>query len=105
MLRRQRFACIVTHRRAGKTVACIQDLHRGALIWFNPPSIKLGFDTLTDLAPVSLVAVSPQILLVHPSVPATNIKELVAWAKASPGKHSYAHAGLGTPGYLAGEML
>jgi tripartite-type tricarboxylate transporter receptor subunit TctC len=66
---------------------------------------KLGFDTLTDLAPVSLVAVSPQILLVHPSVPATNIKELVAWAKASPGKHSYAHAGLGTPGYLAGEML
>src|SRR5215475_13280694 len=66
---------------------------------------KLGFDTLTDLAPVSLVAVSPQILLVHPSVPATNIKELVAWAKASPGKYSYAHAGLGTPGYLAGEML
>jgi tripartite-type tricarboxylate transporter receptor subunit TctC len=66
---------------------------------------KLGFDTLTDLAPVSLVAVSPQILLVHLSVPATNINELVAWAKASPGKYSYAHAGLGTPGYLAGEML
>ena len=66
---------------------------------------KLGFDTLKDLAPVSLVAVSPQILLVHPSVPASNIKELMAWAKASPGKHSYAHAGLGTPGYLAGEML
>src|SRR5262249_27685280 len=66
---------------------------------------KLGFDTLTDLAPVSLVAVSPQILLVHPAVPATNLKELVAWAKASPSKYSYAHAGLGTPGYLAGEML
>src|SRR5499427_10305083 len=66
---------------------------------------RLGFDTVTDLAPVSLVAVSPQMLLVHPSVPATNLKELVAWAKASPGKYSYAHAGLGTPGYLAGEML
>src|SRR5262252_8440010 len=66
---------------------------------------KLGFDTLTDLAPVSLVAVSPQILLVHPAVPATNLKELVAWAKASPSKYSDAHAGLGTPGYLAGEML
>jgi tripartite-type tricarboxylate transporter receptor subunit TctC len=66
---------------------------------------KLGFDTTTDLAPVSLVAVSPQILLVNPAVPATNIKELAAWAKASPGKYSYAHAGLGTPGYLAGEML
>jgi tripartite-type tricarboxylate transporter receptor subunit TctC len=66
---------------------------------------KLGFDTATDLAPVSLVGVSPQVLLVHPSVPATNLAELVAWVKASPGKYSYAHAGLGTPGYLAGEML
>ena len=66
---------------------------------------KLGFDTLTDLAPVSLIGVSPQVLLVNPSVPASNLKELVAWVKASPGKYSYAHAGLGTPGYLAGEML
>src|SRR5262249_28237164 len=66
---------------------------------------RLGFDTLTDLAPVSLIGVSPQVLLVNPSVPATNLKELVAWVKASPGKYSYAHAGLGTPGYLAGEML
>jgi tripartite-type tricarboxylate transporter receptor subunit TctC len=66
---------------------------------------KLGFDTRTDLAPVSLVGVSPQVLLVHPSVPATSVKELVAWVKASPGQHSYAHAGVGTPGYLAGEMF
>src|SRR5436305_8890801 len=66
---------------------------------------RLGFDTTTDLAPVSLVGVSPQVLLVHPSVPATTVKELIAWVKASPGQHSYAHAGLGTPGYLAGEML
>ena len=66
---------------------------------------KLGFDTTTDLAPVSLVGVSPQVLLVHPSVPATSVKELIAWVKAGPGQHSYAHAGLGTPGYLAGEMF
>ncbi len=66
---------------------------------------KLGFDTTSDLAPVSLVGVSPQVLLVHPSVPAASVKELVAWVKASPGQLSYAHAGLGTPGYLAGEML
>jgi tripartite-type tricarboxylate transporter receptor subunit TctC len=66
---------------------------------------KLGFETTSDLAPVSLVGVSPQVLLVNPTVPATNVKELVAWVKASPGKHSYAHAGLGTPGYLAGEMF
>jgi tripartite-type tricarboxylate transporter receptor subunit TctC len=66
---------------------------------------KLGFDTTSDLAPVSLVGVSLQVLLVHPSVPAASVKELVAWVKASPGQYSYAHAGLGTPGYLAGEML
>jgi tripartite-type tricarboxylate transporter receptor subunit TctC len=66
---------------------------------------KLGFDTMTDLAPVSLIGVSPQVLLVNPTVPATTLKELINWVKASPGKYSYAHAGLGTPGYLAGEML
>jgi tripartite-type tricarboxylate transporter receptor subunit TctC len=64
-----------------------------------------GFDTYTDLAPISLVGVSPQVLLVHPSVPAANVAELVGWVKASPGKYSYAHAGVGTPGFLAGEMF
>lgn len=66
---------------------------------------KLGFDTYIDLAPISLVGVSPQILLVHPSVPAHDIAELIAWVKASPGKYSYAPAGVGTPGFLAGEMF
>jgi tripartite-type tricarboxylate transporter receptor subunit TctC len=66
---------------------------------------KLGFDTFADLAPVSLIGVSPQVLLVNPSVPATTLAELVALVRATPGKYSYAHAGLGTPGYLAGEML
>jgi len=66
---------------------------------------KLGFDTLADLAPVSLIGVSPQVLLVNPAVPASSFKELISWVRASPGKYSYAHAGLGTPGYLAGEML
>jgi tripartite-type tricarboxylate transporter receptor subunit TctC len=66
---------------------------------------KLGFDTFADLAPVSLIGESPQVLLVNPSVPATTLAELIALVKASPGKYSYAHAGLGTPGYLAGEML
>src|SRR6516165_11438088 len=66
---------------------------------------NLGFDTTADLAPVSLIGVSPQVLLVHRSVPASSVTELVQWVRASPGKYSYAHAGLGTPGYLAGEML
>src|SRR3989440_9206245 len=78
----------------------------GSTLAVNPSLFpKLGFDTTTDLAPVSLVGVSPQVLLVHPSVPASSVKELVAWVKASTGQYSYAHAGLGTPGYLAGEML
>jgi tripartite-type tricarboxylate transporter receptor subunit TctC len=66
---------------------------------------KLGFDTFADLAPVSLIGESPQVLLGNPSVPATTLVELIALVKAIPGKYSYAHAGLGTPGYLAGEML
>src|SRR3984893_8621232 len=66
---------------------------------------KLGFDTTSDLAPVSLVGVSPQVLLVHSSVLVGSVKELAPWVKASPVQYSYAHAGLGTPGYLAGEML
>jgi tripartite-type tricarboxylate transporter receptor subunit TctC len=65
----------------------------------------LASSSTSNLAPVSLVGVSPQVLLVHPSVPAASVKELIAWVKASPGQHSYAHAGLGTPGYLAGEMF
>jgi tripartite-type tricarboxylate transporter receptor subunit TctC len=71
----------------------------------NPSLFKLGYDTEKDLAPVSLVAVAPQVLLVHPQVPARSLQELVAWVKANPGKLSYAHAGIGTPGFLAGEML
>jgi tripartite-type tricarboxylate transporter receptor subunit TctC len=71
----------------------------------NPSLFKLGYDTEKDLTPVSLVAVAPQVLLVNPQVPATTLQELIAWVKASPGQHSYAHAGLGTPGFLAGEML
>src|SRR5262249_34692161 len=66
---------------------------------------RLGFDTTSDLAPVSLVGKGPQILLVHPSVPAANMRELITLVKANPGKYSYAHAGVGTPGHLGGEML
>jgi tripartite-type tricarboxylate transporter receptor subunit TctC len=71
----------------------------------NPSLFKLGYDTEKDLAPVSLIAVAPQVLLVNPQVPATTLQELIDWVRANPGKYSYAHAGLGTPGFLAGEML
>jgi tripartite-type tricarboxylate transporter receptor subunit TctC len=66
---------------------------------------KLPYDPLRDFAPISLLATSDYILTVHPSVPAKGLKELIALAKANPGKLSYASSGaLGGP-HLAGELL
>jgi tripartite-type tricarboxylate transporter receptor subunit TctC len=71
------------------------------------PSIyaKLGYDPAKDLAPITMVAVSPHALVVHPSVPANSVKELIAWAKANPGKINFASAGNGTAVHLAGEQF
>ena len=66
---------------------------------------KLTFDTLKDLAPVSLVAGNPHVLVVNPSVPARDLKEFIALAKAKPGTISFASAGSGTVNHLAGEQL
>lgn len=66
---------------------------------------KLPYDPDKDFAPISLLCSSPHLLTVHPSVPAQNIKELVALAKADPGKYSFASAGRGTPAHLAGELF
>ena len=71
----------------------------------NPSMFKLSYDWEKELAPVSLVGLAPQVILAHPSVPATNMQELIALVKANPGKYSYGSAGTGTPGFLAGEML
>jgi tripartite-type tricarboxylate transporter receptor subunit TctC len=71
----------------------------------NPSMFKLTYDWEKELTPVSLIGLAPQVILVHPSVPANNMKELIALVKANPGKYSYGSAGLGTPGFLAGEML
>lgn len=66
---------------------------------------KLGYDTLRDLAPITQSVAVTSILVVHPSVPAKNVKELLAIAKASPGKLNYASSGSGTVTHLAGELL
>jgi tripartite-type tricarboxylate transporter receptor subunit TctC len=66
---------------------------------------KLPFDVERDFVPISLVALIPQILVVHPSVPASNVQELVALAKANPGKLNYATVGTGSPGHIAGELF
>ena len=66
---------------------------------------KLGYDPVRDFAPISLVAQTPNILLVHPSVPARTLKELVQLAKAHPGKLNFGSGGLGTSNHLGSEML
>ena len=66
---------------------------------------KLPYDALRDFAPVSLAVLSPNILTVHPSVPAKNVKEFVALAKAKPGTVTFGSAGLGTSPHLSGELL
>lgn len=65
----------------------------------------LPYDSAKDFAPVCLLATAPVVLLVHPSVPARNLAELVALAKAKPGTLAYASGGNGAPTHLAGEML
>jgi tripartite-type tricarboxylate transporter receptor subunit TctC len=66
---------------------------------------KLPYDTLRDFAPVSLSVKGANVLLVHPSLPAKNLKELLALARAQPGKLNYASSGIGSANHMAGELL
>jgi tripartite-type tricarboxylate transporter receptor subunit TctC len=66
---------------------------------------KLPFDVERDFVPITLVALIPQILVAHPSVPANTVQELIALAKANPGKLNYASVGTGSPGHIAGELF
>jgi tripartite-type tricarboxylate transporter receptor subunit TctC len=66
---------------------------------------KLPYDALRDFEPVSLLALQPFALAVHPSLPATSVKQLITLAKANPGKLTYSTQGLGTGGHLSGEFL
>jgi tripartite-type tricarboxylate transporter receptor subunit TctC len=64
-----------------------------------------GYDPVRDFVPVSLVSRIPQMLLVHPAVPAQSVPELIALAKARPGELSYATSGLGSTGHIAMELF
>lgn len=66
---------------------------------------KPGYDALKDLAPVGGVAYLPNVLLVHPGVPAHNVAELIALARKSPGRLTYGSFGNGSSAHLAGELL
>lgn len=66
---------------------------------------KMPFDPATEIAPIAMLAYSPLLLMLHPSVPARDVAELLAWLRAHPGKASYASQGVGTTGHLAMELL
>jgi tripartite-type tricarboxylate transporter receptor subunit TctC len=66
---------------------------------------KLNFNFIRDIAPVASLVRFPYVLEVNPSVPVKNVSELIAYAKANPGKLSIASAGTGTPAHIAGELF
>jgi tripartite-type tricarboxylate transporter receptor subunit TctC len=66
---------------------------------------KLDFDFMRDIAPVAAIIRIPNVMVVHPSVPATSIPEFIAYARAHPGKINFASAGTGTSQHVAGELF
>jgi tripartite-type tricarboxylate transporter receptor subunit TctC len=66
---------------------------------------KLPFDPLKDLVPVTMINSSPLLLVVHPSVPVTSVKELLAYSKLHPGKLNYGSGGVGSTPHLSGELF
>ena len=71
----------------------------------NPHLLPLTYDPLKDLAPITMAVVFPNLVVVHPSVPASTLAEFIKLAKESPGKYSYGSSGIGGAGHLAGELL
>jgi tripartite-type tricarboxylate transporter receptor subunit TctC len=66
---------------------------------------SLGYDPMKDFAPVTLVAVQPNILVVNPQLPVKSVKELIQYARSHPGKLNYASSGAGAAAHLAGELF
>jgi tripartite-type tricarboxylate transporter receptor subunit TctC len=66
---------------------------------------KIGYDPIKDFVPISLVAASPNVVMVHPSVPAKNLKELIELIKANPDKLSYAQPSTGSTPHLVAEQM
>jgi tripartite-type tricarboxylate transporter receptor subunit TctC len=66
---------------------------------------KMPYDAAKDFAPITLVAIGPNLLVVHPSVPVKNVKELIALARARPGQLHYASPGSGSVQHLSGELF
>ena len=74
-------------------------------VTITPSLTKVGYDPVKDLMPVTVAALSPGVLVVHPSIPVKNVKELIAFAKARPGELFYSSSGQGSAQHLAVELL
>jgi tripartite-type tricarboxylate transporter receptor subunit TctC len=95
---------VETAKRADPDGYTILAVSTGFII--NPSMYaKIGYDPLKDFAPISLVAASPNVVTVHPSVVANTLKELIDLIKASPGKFSFAQPATGSTPHLAGELF
>jgi tripartite-type tricarboxylate transporter receptor subunit TctC len=81
-------------------------LFYGNVIWLAPfLQDHVSYDPVRDFATITLVGTSPNVLVVHPSVPAKSVKELIALAKARPGQLNYGSGGSGSSSHLAGELF
>ena len=77
-----------------------------AVLTINPHIYsKLRYDTFKDFAPITMASNSPYFLVVHPKIPAANTKDLIAYAKANPGKMNYSSSGNGSSTHLAGVLF
>lgn len=108
---------VVDNRTGGGTVIASEIVARSSpdghtlLLTANPhtsnPALypKLPYDTVRDFAAVTMLASSPLVLAVHPGVPASSVKELIAAARAKPGQYAYGSSGTGGPQHIAGELF
>ena len=81
-------------------------MSNNSTLTINPHLYKrLPFDPLADFAPISLVATSGQVLVVHPSLPVTNVSRLIALAKSRPGQINFGSGGVGIQSHISGEMF
>jgi tripartite-type tricarboxylate transporter receptor subunit TctC len=80
-------------------------LFYGAYCWLQPLLAKVNWDPVADLAPITLAMTSPNVLVVHPSLPVKSVKDLIALAKARPGDLNYSAGGAGSTPHVAAELF